>query len=211
MVSKTALLLFFMLTFNATLQANSYDYNNYEVVQLYTQDELNALIDKNLHLQRVLKDECQLVEDIEAHALKIKEPSYVFLWGDMLAWGICVERNAQLGMHYIKESAKQGLLPAIEQLGRYYERGILVRVNKERAIIFYREAALQGFLNAQLNYVRMLTEGYGSPVDYERAYQALFHSVIGDRKKQQQAKELLAKLSSKMPEHVIRRAKIEEI
>jgi len=208
MTSKITLLLLTLMSFSPFLLANNYPYSTYEVVQLYSQDELTALIDKNQHLQRVLKDECQLVEDIEAHALKIKEPSYVFLWGDMLAWGICVEKDAPLGMHYIEESAKQGLLPAIEQLGRYYERGILVQQDKDRAVIYFREAALQGFLNAQLSYVRMLNEGYGSPYDYEDAYGALFHSIIGNKKKKQKAQQLLAKLASKMPEYAVKNAKV---
>ncbi|PKG38213.1 tetratricopeptide repeat protein [Psychromonas sp. Urea-02u-13] len=211
MLHKSMLLLLFIFAYQSYLHANSYYGGKYEVIQLYTQDELTALIDKNQHLQRVKKDECQLVEDIEAHALKIQEPSYVYLWGDMLAWGVCVERNAPLGIHYIKQSAKQGLLPAIEQLGRYYERGILVRQNKDRAIIFYREAALQGFVNAQINYVRMLNEGYGSPVDYEDAYTALFNSVIADTKKQKNAQKILDELASKMPEHIVKRASTEAI
>lgn len=212
MLRKTILLMLLSLNYYPTLFANGFDgYKGYDVIQIYTQDELNALIHKNQHLQRVKADDCQLVEDIEAHALKIKEPSYAYLWGDMLAWGVCVKRNAPLGLHYIKLSAKQGLLPAIEQLGRYYEKGILVRQNRERAIIFYREAAMQGFLNAQINYVRMLNEGYGSPVDYEDAYHALFHSVIGDEKKHQSVKAMLTQLASKMPEHIVERARIEMI
>lgn len=206
------ILLMLMLSYCSSLIANNYNsYDGYEVIQLYTQDELTALIYKNQHLQRIKKDECQLVEDIEAHALKIKEPSYVYLWGDMLAWGVCVERDAPLGVHYIEESAKQGLLPAIEQLGRYYEKGILVQQDKERALTFYREAALQGFLKAQINYVEMLNEGYGSPLDYEDAYKALFHSVIGNKKTLQKAQKSLAQLAEKMPEHIVRRARIETI
>lgn len=211
MSCKATLFLLFLFSYSGSLFANSYTFNNYEVIQLYTQDELNTLIEKNLHLQRVQKDECQLVEDIRAHALKVKEPSYVYLWGDMLAWGICVKQNAPLGIYYIKESAKQGLLPAIEQLGRYYEKGTLVQQDKQRAIIFYREAALQGFLNAQLNYVRMLNEGHGSPVDYEMAYKTLFHSIITDHQKHQQVQDLLTELASKMPEHIIKRAKVEQL
>lgn len=212
LVYKTLVLLTALIC-STSLLANKYegDYSSYEVIQIYTQDELTALIDKNQHLQRVVTDECQLVEDIEAHALKIKEPSYVYLWGDMLAWGICVERNAPLGIHYIKQSAKQGLLPAIEQLGRYYEKGILVRKNEDRAIIYYREAALQGFLNAQINYVRMLNSGYGSPVDYEDAYNVLFHSVIADKRTQKKVQQMLTELASKMPEYVVKRASIESI
>jgi sodium-type polar flagellar protein MotX len=211
MLYRLILLLLLSTSYHTTVQGSSDYGGNYEVIQIYTQDELTALIDKNQHLQRVKKDECQLVQDIEAHALKIKEPSYVYLWGDMLAWGVCVEQNAPLGIHYIKQSAKQGLLPAIEQLGRYYEGGILVRKNKQRAIIFYREAALQGFVNAQINYVRMLNEGYGSPVDYEDAYSALFSSVIAEKNKQKQVKKILGQLASKMPEHVVKRASVEAI
>ncbi|MCP4324857.1 MAG: sel1 repeat family protein, partial [Alteromonadales bacterium] len=125
--------------------------------------------------------------------------------------GVCVERNTTLGMNYIKQAAKQGLLPALEQLGRYYEKGILVHQNKDRAITYYREAALQGFLNAQLNYVRMLNEGHGSPVDYEDAYSALFHSVIADKKTHKRAQRMLSELASKMPGNIVKRASFEPI
>lgn len=201
---KLPIVLSLLFTFS---QCASASYSEYEVVQLYSQDELNQLINVNKHLQRVKADDCQLVADIEAHALKIQEPSYTFLWGDMLAWGVCVKRDARLGMYYIELSAKQGLLPALEQLGRYYEKGILVESNKERAIIYYREAALQGFLNAQLHYVRMLNAGYGSPMDYEDAYRALFLNIISDQKVKQQARYLLSKLAEKMPEYVVREAR----
>ena len=38
-------------------------------------------------------DECQLVQDIEARAVKVAMPSYQFLWGDMLAYGVCVKKD----------------------------------------------------------------------------------------------------------------------
>jgi len=198
---KQTLLFVLLITFSTISSAVDYG-----AIELYTQDELNKLIYKNQHLQRVKADDCQLVEDIEAHAIKVKEPSYIYLWGDMLAWGVCVDQDAKLGMHYIEISAKQGLLPAIEQLGRYYEKGIFVQPNKTRAIIYYREAALQGFLNAQINYVRLLLAGYGSPVDYEEAYGVLFKQIIGDKKVKAQAASLLAKLADKMPGNIIERA-----
>jgi len=175
----------------------------YEVIQVYTQDEL---ISKNQHLQRVRADDCQLVQDIEAHALKIQEPSYVFLWGDMLAWGVCVERDAKLGMYYINQAAEQGLLAAFEQLGRYYNKGILVFKDKKKALNYFREAALQGHLQAQISYITLLNQGYGSPHDYEDAYRVLYNNVISNKKTKEQAKVLLAKLSENMPEYVIERA-----
>ena len=194
---------FFILLLTFSQFSKAVDYN---VIELYSQDDLNKLIAENRHLQRVKADDCQLVQDIEAHALKVKEPSYDYLWGDMLAWGVCVDRNAKLGMYYIQQAAKQGLLPALEQLGRYYEKGIFVQPNKTRAIVYFREAALQGFLKAQLNYISMLLDGYGSLVDYEDAYRVLFQQVIEDKKVKAKAASLLASLAEKMPERVVARA-----
>lgn len=179
----------------------------FEAIEIYSQDDLNKLIVENKHLQKVKADKCQLVEDIEAHALKVKEPAYAYLWGDMLAWGVCVKSNPELGIYYIKKSAQQGLLPALEQLGRYYQHGILVEKNAEKAIVYYREAALQGFVNAQLNYIAMLIDGFGSPLDYEDAYHALFISVIKNKKKHRRAERLLKKLEKRMPEYAINYAK----
>ena len=87
----------------------------------------------------------------------------------------------------------------------------MVKTDKDRALIYYREAALQGFLKAKLNYVRLLNEGYGSPVDYTDAYSTLYHSVIADKKVQVQAKQLLSELAEKMPEHIITKAKKETL
>lgn len=185
--------------------------SNYEVIQLYRQDELNLLIKNNQHLQRVKADDCQLVEDIQAHALKIKEPSYVFLWGDMLAWGVCVEQDASLGLFYIREAAEQGLLAAIEQLGRYYNQGTFVRIDKKRAIKHFREAALQGHLGAQINYIKLLNQGYGSPYDYEDAYQALYSNIIDRKRINHKAHNLLAKLANNMPDYAIQNAQKTEI
>ena len=196
-----SLLIFSLLSSTITIA------EEYPVIQVYTQDELNSLIKKNQHLQRVKADDCQLVQDIEAHALKIQEPSYVFLWGDMLAWGVCVERNAELGMYYIHEAAKQGLLAAIEQLGRYYNNGTLVIKDKEKATKYFREAALQGHLPAKISYIKLLDQGYGSPLDYEDAYRALNSSIIVNPKIKKEAERLLAKLATKMPGYAITNAR----
>ncbi|KPU82685.1 flagellar protein MotX [Psychromonas sp. PRT-SC03] len=196
-----------LLTYSAITLASAETSNKFDVIQLYTQDELNVLIRNNKHLQRVKTDECQLVEDIKAHSLKVKEPTYTFLWGDMLAWGVCVDRDVKLGMFYINQSAKQGLLPAIEQLGRYYEHGTFVQKNKNKALVYYREAALQGFIKAQLHYVDLLLAGYGSPLDYQDAYHALFSSIIADKKTHQKAQGLLSRLAKKMPDYILQQAR----
>jgi len=179
----------------------------YGTIQVYTQDELNSLIKKNKHLQRVKADECQLVEDIEAHALKIQEPAYVFLWGDMLTWGVCVERDATLGMAYIHQAAQQGLVAALEQLGRYYNNGTLVIQDKDKAIRYLREAAVQGNLSAKLSYIKLLNQGYGSPVDYEVAYQILHNSIIVDPKVKKDVEIQLASLAKKMPGYALDNAR----
>ena len=178
----------------------------YDAIEVYSQDELNVLINNNKHLQRVKTDDCQLVEDIKAHALKVKEPTYVFLWGDMLAWGVCVDRDAKLGMYYIEQAAQQGLLAALDQLGRYYNKGILVFKNKNRALTYFREAALQGHLQAQISYITLLNDGYGSPHDYEDAYRVLYNNIIQNSDTKKKAKILLTKLSENMPGYVIDRA-----
>lgn len=69
------------------------DAQELKVVQLYTQDELLNLIKDNKHLERVVADDCQLIQDIQARADKLRIPAYQFLWGDMLAWGVCVEKK----------------------------------------------------------------------------------------------------------------------
>ncbi|WP_351060207.1 SEL1-like repeat protein, partial [Psychrobacter sp. TB20-MNA-CIBAN-0197] len=61
---------------------------------------------------------CQLVQDIEARANKMALPSYQFLYGDMLAYNVCVDRNVELGVYYMRKAAEQGLAAAREQVGR---------------------------------------------------------------------------------------------
>ena len=147
---------------------------------LYRQDELLNWIEQGRHLTRVKQDRCQLTQDIEARASVMKIPAYQFLWGDMLAWGVCTKPDAQVGVQYMWEAANQGLAPALEQLGRYYWKGILVQKDLVRAETLMREAASLGFLRAQMEWVEMLLQGMGSPLDYEEAYHWLHGAVIGD-------------------------------
>lgn len=85
-------------------------------VPIYTEAELIKLIEQNKHLQRVRADNCQLVEDIVARATRINLPAYEFLYGDMLAWGVCVEQDVELGLYYMENAAQQGLPAALEQI-----------------------------------------------------------------------------------------------
>jgi TPR repeat protein len=109
-----------------------------EAVQIYTDNQLLSLIKENRHLGQVVLDECQLVQDIEARATKSKYPSYQFLWGDMLAFGVCVKKDVPLGLHFMRNAADQALPEALEQLGRYYHTGKFMQVDVEKAIFFLK-------------------------------------------------------------------------
>lgn len=185
----------------------SADDDQLQAVQIYTQDELLDLIKKNKHLERVKLDRCQLTRDIEDRAVKLHLPSYEFLYGDMLVWGVCVERDAELGMYYIHESAKQGLVAAIEQIGRYYHQGKFVQKDLDKAYTYILRAAELGNLNARLRLVDMQLAGLGSPYDFENAYRWLHHAVIVDKQKHQQAANKLAKLADLMHPKSVKAAK----
>ncbi|NNG44070.1 sel1 repeat family protein [Pseudoalteromonas sp. NEC-BIFX-2020_002] len=177
-------------------------------VPLYTETELLALINKNTHLARVKADDCQLVQDIEARANKMALPSYQFLYGDMLAYAVCVDRNVELGVYYMRQAAGQGLAAALEQLGRYYDIGRLVQKDKAMAVTYLREASAQGNLKAQLRLVKLFNDGFGSPRDYEDAYRWLFHAMVADKATHQKIETALAQLAKKMPDSVIARARL---
>ncbi len=176
-------------------------------VQLYSQDELLRLIERNEHLSRVVLDDCQLVQDIEARAETLKIPAYQFLWGDMLAWGVCIEAEPGRGIGFMEEAAMQGLAPAMEQLGRYYANGRLVQKDIERGIIFLREAGSLGNLKAQLQLAELFIEGHGSSYDYEDTYHWLYNAVTGDDDTHARIAGAMSELEKLMHPKAVRRAR----
>jgi TPR repeat protein len=176
-------------------------------VPIYPENELLNLIEENRHLERVKADNCQLVEDIVARATRINLPAYEFLYGDMLAWGVCVAQDVELGLYYMENAAHQGLPVALEQLGRYYSRGTFVQQDKERAIPYFREAASMGNLDARIQLAELLLRDYGSPLDYEDAYRWLYNSVTPDSLKHKRIARLRQGLERRMPDNIIARAK----
>ncbi|MDN3679053.1 flagellar protein MotX [Vibrio tapetis] len=176
-------------------------------IPVYTEAELINLIEDNKHLERVQADGCQLVEDIVARATRISLPAYEFLYGDMLAWGVCVDRDVELGLYYMENAAHQGLPVALEQVGRYYSRGTLVQQDKERAIPYLREAASMGNLDARIHLAELLLRDYGSPLDYEDAYRWLYNSVTPDKRRHRRITMLRQGLEMRMPQNIIARAK----
>jgi len=175
-------------------------------VQIYTDNQLLDLIKENKHLSQVVLDECQLVQDIQARASKSQMPSYQFLWGDMLAYGICVKTDLSLGLYYMEQAADQGLSEAIEQLGRYHHIGKFMQPDINKAIIYLKEAASLKNLKAQIRLAQMYNQGFGSPLDYPILYSQLHHSVTNDKKTHKKISKLLSQLAEKMPERVVLKA-----
>jgi TPR repeat protein len=120
------------------------------------------------------------VEDIEARADIMQVPAFQFLWGDMLAWGVCVDKNPTQGVYYMREAANQGLMAALEQLGRYHISGRFVQQDNKRAVMYLREAAAMGNLEAQLQLADLFLDGHGSPYDFEDLYHWLYNSITDD-------------------------------
>ena len=176
-------------------------------IQIYSQDQLIELINSNKHLARVVSDRCQLVQDIEARAETLKMPAYQFLWGDMLAWGVCVDRDAKRGVEFMRLAAEQGLPAGLEQLGRYYAQGKLVQQDKERAVVFLREASGQGYLKAQIELAELFIDGFGSPYDYEEAYHWLYNAVTADKATHKKITDCLSELEKLMHPKAVRKAK----
>ncbi|MDV6315791.1 tetratricopeptide repeat protein [Idiomarina sp. HP20-50] len=179
-----------------------------EAVQLYSDAELVDMFATNAHLKRVRDtDRCQLAQDIEAQAELERRPTYQFLYGDMKAWGVCYDRDPELGLLYMEKAAQHGLLEALEQLGRYYHEGVLVQKDIDRAILYLREAASLGNLPAQRRFAEILLAGKGSPYDFQKAYHWLHNAVTANQSIYQDIDEKLNKLAERMPPSVVEKAK----
>lgn len=181
-----------------------------QALPVYTESQLFALFATNSQLQKVKADDCQLLQDIEARAIRVESPAYQFLYGDMLAWGVCVPRDPTLGVYYMNLAAQQGLPAALEQLGRYYAKGTLVQQDIPRGLSYYREAAALGNLKARLSLAELLLTDHGSPLDYEDAYRWLYHTVTADQSIHRRIQSLRQALELRMPMNVIARAKRRE-
>jgi TPR repeat protein len=185
------------ISFSSAARSQQYA-QELEAVQVYSQDELIKLINTQQHLSRIKADRCQIVEDIEARADIMHVPAFQFLWGDMLAWGVCVEKNPVQGIYYIREAANQGLMAALEQLGRYYSLGTFVQEDKKRAVMYLREAAAMGNLSAQLQLADLFLDGHGSPYDFKDLYHWLYNAVTDNSAMHRKIKTYMQALETKM-------------
>ena len=201
----TVLLSSFSLKSAIALEGETLD--EIRAVQLYSQDALIKMINENTHLDQVVADRCQLVQDIEARADVLKVPAYQFLWGDMLAWGVCIDAEPSRGIGYMEDAASQGLPAALEQLGRYYASGTLVQQDKARAVVYLREASALQSLKAQIQLVELFLEGHGSPYDYEDAYHWLYNAITNDKAQHKKIASQLVELEKLMHPRAVREAK----
>ncbi|MCF1426504.1 MAG: flagellar protein MotX [Shewanella sp.] len=176
------------------------------VVDIYSQEKLLSLIHANRYLQQVKADECQLVQDIEARAQVLKQPLYQYLWGEMMNYGVCVPANPSRGMEMLQMAADQGSPEAMVLLAQYYRDGRFVVQNKHRAVQYVLPAAANGNQTARMMLVKLMSDGYGSPWDYELAYHWLFNEVFGDEATKLEALTLLQGLEARMPASVVQRA-----
>ena len=201
-MNMRALLLFVCICFMPSVNGQ-----NLIAVQIYTDNQLLNLIKENKHLSQVVLDECQLVQDIEARAIKAKMPSYQYLWGDMLAYGVCVKKNIELGLYYMRLAADQGLVEGLEQMGRYYHVGKFMQVDIDQAILFLKAAASMNNLAAQMRLATIYQQGHGSPLDYPELYSQLHHAISDDKATHKKISLLKSQLAMKMPAHVVNSAK----
>ncbi|WP_067663919.1 tetratricopeptide repeat protein [Ferrimonas marina] len=173
-----------------------------EAVELYTQDQLLTMLRSNSHLAQVRRDDCQLVEDIEARAKVLKVPAYQMLWADMLLYGVCVERDVDLGFDFLYQSARQGLPDALEQLGRYHIEGRFVVVDEPHGLRLLYQAASLGHERALLSLAAHYAQGKGSPRDYPQVYLWLHETVYDRAEQRQQAQEYKDQLAQRLPPSV---------
>jgi sodium-type polar flagellar protein MotX len=180
-----------------------------QAVDIYSQEQLLELIRSKQYLNKVKADDCQLVQDIEARAEVLKQPLYQYLWGEMLNIGICVKANPERGMPLLRRSAEQGSAEAMVRIAEYYYQGKFVIKDKDRAVKYALPAAANGDLPARIMLVRLFSEGYGSPMDYEMGYHWLYNHVFSDEKTKKEALTLLQVLAARMPASSVARAKQE--
>ncbi len=188
------------------LLKSNFDSDEPELIQLYTQDELNALILENKHLERVKSDECQFKRDIKDRALVLHYPAYLYLWADMNFTNTCIDGSPKDGVYALQLAVDKGMPAALYKMGGFYLTGTYVQKDYAKAYRYIYNAASLGNNEAKLTLVNLLATHEGNEADYQEAYHWLFTTVFEDKKKHQMAESLLAQLRKKMPPSLVKRA-----
>ncbi|MEO5939064.1 MAG: tetratricopeptide repeat protein [Sphingomonas sp.] len=98
------------------------------------------------------------------------EPGAQALYGQMMLDGVHVERDERGGFTWFVKAAAQGHLMALNMVGRCYDLGWGVAIDKARAVECYRVAAERGLDWAMYNYATLLALGEGVAEDKAAAF-----------------------------------------
>ncbi len=174
--------------------------------EVYTTEQLNRIIEDQMLFSVVRDhDRCQFTPDIEDRARLVKIPAFMFAWGDMLVSGVCVTKDQDLGLTYMKRAAECAYAPALERLAFYYERGYFVPKNRQLSERYMHTSAVLGSKTGRLGWADMLVRGFGTPSMYEEAYSWLYHSNYADEYSRLKQKYLEKELQKRMPPNVVAR------
>ncbi|WP_298442079.1 flagellar protein MotX [uncultured Ferrimonas sp.] len=173
-----------------------------KAVDIYSQDALLTMLRNNTHLDRVQRDDCQLLQDIEARASVLKVPAYQMLWADMQLYGVCTPKDVEQGWRYLQLAAGQGLADAIEQIGRYHMQGKFVVTDQAYGLRMLHMAASLGHQGALLAVADYYGQGFGSAWDYSDVYQWLHEAVFANEPDRVKAERLKYKLAQQLPPSV---------
>lgn len=174
--------------------------------EVYSPRLLNNYIEDH-RLFAVVRDQdrCQFTPDIEDRARLVKLPPFMFAWGDMLINGVCVSKDVQLGLSYIKKAADNAYAPALERLSFYYENGYMVPKDKLLSERYMHTSAVLGSKNGRLGWADMLVRGYGTPSMYEEAFSWLYHSTFSDEYSLLKKEYLERELQKRLPPDIAAR------
>ncbi len=83
-------------------------------------------------------------------------PNLYFYLGTMCAQGLGLKKpNWRMALRFFEQGAALGDARAMNNLGAFYERGIVVSQDSTQALRFYRKAAALGDKNASANWQRL--------------------------------------------------------
>lgn len=176
-------------------------------IDIYDEAQLDSFIEQNNHLQQITDDDCQLVQDIEARAERLRQPLYQFLWGEMLLYGVCVKADPGRGITQLKDSAKQGNSHAMLVLAKLYLSSSFVVANPNLAYRYIYTAAEIGNQAARLELVRQQLKYSHHASDYQLAYHWLYNEIFTEPTTKEAAQTLLKLLAAKMPRSILQQAR----
>ena len=82
-----------------------------------------------------------------------------------------------------------------------------MQTDKQRAVIYLREASALGNLKAQMQLAQLFLDGHGSPYDYEDTYHWLYNAVTDDKKTHSEIAGYLSELEKLMHPKAVRNAR----